>query len=89
MFDQTMDGRVFKCLTVVDEFTREGLLIRVDRRMGARAVRDALQQLFARHGAPKFVRSDNGGEFLAEVVALGCPRVLRDTRYATVSGRRC
>lgn len=78
VFDQTMDGRTLKCLTVVDEFTREGLLILVDRRLGARAVRDALQQLFARHGPPKFVRSDNGGEFLADVVAEALAEVGAD-----------
>lgn len=81
VFDQTMDGRPLKCLTVVDEFTREGLCIRVERRLGSRAVRDTLQALFDRHGAPQLLRSDNGPEFLAETIAKALEHVQAQAQF--------
>ena len=51
-------------LTVVDEYTRECHLIHVDRRIRATAVRDQLFRLIEQHGAPEYIRSDNGSEFI-------------------------
>jgi transposase InsO family protein len=68
-FDQTMDGRRLKLLCVEDEFTRECLLIRVERSIPAEAVVASLAQLVQGRGvAPAHLRSDNGGEFVAGAV---------------------
>jgi putative transposase len=61
-------GRKLKILTVVDEFTRQCLAVEVDRRMPAAAVCRVLLRLFAGHGTPQFVRSDNGPEFVAKAL---------------------
>ena len=66
--DSTSDGRKLRFLTVLDEYTREGLAIEVERSMGARQVREVLTELIKRRGAPEFVRSDNGSEFTAKLV---------------------
>jgi transposase InsO family protein len=65
LFDRTARGQTLKILTVLDEYTRECHAIRVDRRLDSSAVMDTLDELFRRHGAPAYVRSDNGGEFIA------------------------
>ena len=64
--EQTHDGRKFKILNVVDEFTRECLLCLVARRIRAIDVILALADLFLQKGIPKYIRSDNGPEFIAE-----------------------
>jgi putative transposase len=68
LFDRTERGQMLKLLTVVDEYTRECHAIRVERRLDSVAVIDTLAALVAEHGAPAYVRSDNGGEFIAERV---------------------
>lgn len=65
IYDTTADGRMLKCLTVSDEFTREGLAIRTARRLPAREVIAVLEKLVAEHGVPRYLRSDNGPEFIA------------------------
>jgi len=55
-------------LTAMDEFTREGLAIDVDTSTSAERVIGVLLQLVAAHGAPAYLRSDNGSEFAAVVV---------------------
>ncbi len=67
--DQTVnDGRAFKILTVVDEYTREPLLTFVSRRINSREVIRQLEGLFGVHGVPRHIRSDNGPEFIARAV---------------------
>jgi putative transposase len=66
--DRTHDGRKFRMLTVMDEFTREALAIRVARRLGSADVVDVLADLFILRGVPGHIRSDNGPEFVAEAV---------------------
>jgi len=68
MSDQTEDGRKLKLLTVLDEFTRESLAIEVGRSMRAKDVIAVLEYLFMVRGAPKFIRSDNGPEFIADKI---------------------
>lgn len=68
VMDQTSDGRRLKLLPVVDEFTRECLAIEVERRLTARDVVATLAYLVELRGAPAFVRSDNGPEFIAAAV---------------------
>jgi transposase InsO family protein len=57
-----------KVLTVVDEFTRVALAVHGAYSVSARTIKDALGELFAAHGAPAVMRSDNGGEFIASEV---------------------
>ncbi len=66
VFDWCDNGRQLKFLTVIDEFTREGLAIEVGHRMNSQGVWRVLQRLMRRRGAPAFVRSDNGPEFIAK-----------------------
>jgi len=46
-------------LNIIDEYTRECLAIRIDRRLNSTSVIDVLSDLFVMHGIPKFIRSDN------------------------------
>jgi len=66
--DRTHDGRKFRMLTIVDEYTRECLSIDVGRRLSSEDVLERLAELFVRRGAPRYIRSDNGGEFTAKRV---------------------
>jgi putative transposase len=66
--DQDIHGNVLRILTVMDEFTREGLAIDVDTTTSAARVIGVLTQLVAEHGAPDYLRSDNGSEFVAQAV---------------------
>ncbi len=66
--DRTHDGRPLKMLTVLDEYSRECLAIVVARRLKSDDVLEVLTELFAEHGPPAHIRSDNGPEFTAEVV---------------------
>jgi len=68
MEDATVDGRKLRILTVVDEFSRESVAIEVDRRMPSVRVIEVLKKVFAERGAPEYIRSDNGPEFIAEAV---------------------
>ena len=64
--DRLEDGRKIRLLVVIDEFTREYLAIEVSRSFTATQVVEVLRYLFAVRGAPKFIRSDNGPEFVAK-----------------------
>ena len=66
--DRTHDGRKFRMLNVIDEFTRECLAIRIGRRLRSTDVIDVLSDLFILRGAPGHVRSDNGPELVAKAV---------------------
>ena len=66
--DQTEDGRRLKLLVVLDEYTRENLTIEVARSLKAPDVIATLEYLFAVRGAPEYLRSDNGPEFVAEAI---------------------
>ena len=68
--DRTHDGRLFRTLNIIDEFTKEALVIRVDRKLNSTDVVDALTDLFILRGPPEFIRSDNGAEFIAKKVRL-------------------
>ena len=65
---RTHDGRRFRMLNIIDEFTRECLAIRIDRKLNSTDVIDALSDLFILRGVPGHVRSDNGPEFVAKAV---------------------
>jgi len=65
---RTDDGKVFRTLNILDEFSRECLTIRVRRKLNSTDVIDALTDLFILRGVPAFIRSDNGPEFIAQAV---------------------
>ena len=65
---RTSDGRAFRILTILDEYTRECLTIVVRRRISSQDVIDQLFHLFAFRGIPKHIRSDNGPEFTAKAI---------------------
>lgn len=66
--ETTQDGRRFRVLTVLDEYTRECLALVAARSITSSRVRAELARLIAQRGAPVNVRSDNGPEFIAEAV---------------------
>jgi putative transposase len=68
VFDRSANGQQLKCLTVIDEFTRECLAIDVAGSIGSGRVIEVLSQLVSVRGAPKYLRSDNGPEFVSRAV---------------------
>ena len=68
VFDACANGQQLKCLTVIDEFTRESLAIDVAGSIRSNRVIEVLAKLISVHGAPKYLRSDNGSEFLSRAI---------------------
>lgn len=68
VMDRTEDGRSFRMLTIIDEFSRRCLAIRTERRLDHELVLETLNDLFLRYGPPDHIRSDNGPEFTAQAV---------------------
>lgn len=66
MQDRLSRGSSIRLLTVLDEFTRQSLCIRVERRLNAKDVRLTLEVLFKDYAIPMYLRSDNGSEFIAQ-----------------------
>ncbi|MEO1542957.1 MAG: integrase core domain-containing protein, partial [Pseudomonadota bacterium] len=73
--DRLSNGRAYKMLTVLDEFTRQALAVTVRTRMGANDVLEVLYPLLLKHGSPEYIRSDNGPEFAAEAMQAWPRRV--------------
>lgn len=83
VFDRCANGQQLKCLTVTDEWTREGLAIEVDGRIRSARVIEVLARLVSERGAPLYLRSDNGPEFVSRallswIVAQGIDTALID-----------
>ena len=68
VFDACADGKQLKCLTVIDEWTRECLAIDVAGGIRSRRVIEVLARRIGLHGAPAFIRSDNGPEFVSAAI---------------------
>jgi len=66
--DQTIDGKRLRCLTVIDEYSRQCMMIEVNRSLTAVDVKRVLTTLFEMYGQPAHIRSDNGAEFTAKTV---------------------
>ncbi len=79
VFDRCANGQTLKCLTIVDEWLHECLAI--DVQSGIRSVRviEVLSRLISEHGAPRYLRSDNGPEFVSHAVL----RWLKDAKIET------
>jgi putative transposase len=78
--DATVRGGALKMLTILDEYTRECHVLRADRALRADEVLRWLEQAIAEHGAPEYLRSDNGPEFIAHCVQ----RWLRENQIKTI-----
>ncbi len=68
MEDKTYNGKKFRILNIIDEYSRECLLSYASRRITSREVVEFLSDLFCRMGLPEYIRSDNGSEFTAKRV---------------------
>lgn len=68
VFDTCANGQQLKCQTVVDEWTREALPIDIGKSIRSGRVIEVLARLVSTYGAPKYLRSDNGPEFVASAV---------------------
>jgi hypothetical protein len=68
VYDKLDNGRSYKMLTVLDEYTRQALAVTVRNQMRADDVLAALYPLLLRHGTPEYIHSDNGPEFIAQVM---------------------
>lgn len=79
--DRLSNGRKVQMLTVIDEFTRECLAIRVDYRLNSDDVLDVLSDLFLTHGMPDYIRSDNGSEFTAATLKEWLHKLKVKTSY--------
>jgi putative transposase len=81
VMDRTHDGKAFRMLTVIDEFTRESLAIVVNRKLKSDDVLQCLADLFVKNGPPDHIRSDNGAEFTANAVREWLGRIGVKTLY--------
>lgn len=81
--DCTHDGRKYRMLNVIEEFTHESLAIRIERRLRSTDVIDALYDLFILRGVPGHIRSDNAPEFIAKAVQDWIAAVGAKTAYIT------
>ncbi len=68
MVERTANGKAFRILNIIDEFTRECLRIKVDRKVSSQDVIDELFNVFTFRGIPEHIRLDNGPEFTARAV---------------------
>ncbi len=80
MMARTTEGRAFRILTIIDEYTRESLAILTQRRITSGDVIDQLFYLFVFRGTPEDIRSDNGPEFTLKAVR----RWLKDLEVTTL-----
>ena len=81
VFDACANGQQLKCLTVVDEFTRECLYIDVAGSIRSGRVIEVLERLISLHGSPRYLRSDNGPEFVSNRILNWLGETTIDTAY--------
>jgi len=81
VMDRTHDGKLFRMLCVVDEFTRECLAIRVERRLNTRIILEVLADLVLPHGPPEHICSDNRPEFIEKALRGWLGRLSVKTLY--------
>ena len=77
----THDGRSLRLLTLIDEYTRECLAIRVARRLGSQEVIETLADVMLVRGIPEYLRSDNGPEFVARELRKWLAKLGTGTLY--------
>lgn len=79
VYDACANGQQLKCLTVIDEHTRECLAIDVAGSIRSARVIEVLSRLVSEHGAPKYLRSDNGPEFVSKALLTWLVKANIDT----------
>ena len=79
--DRTVNGSPLKWLSIVDEYTRECLTLKVDRSITSEDAIDTLAELFAMRGVPEHIRSDNGPEFIAMAIRRWADQLGIETLY--------
>lgn len=80
-FDRTKSGTTLKWLSIVDEYTRECLALKVDRSITSEDVVNTLAELFAMRGVPQAIRSDNGPEFVSRAIQAWLEKLQIQTLY--------
>lgn len=81
IFDQTLEGKTLKILTLTDEFTRQSLALRVASTFTSVDVKVVLEEVIRDRGAPVFIRSDNGPEFIARDLGIWLTMQSIGTRF--------
>jgi len=81
--DRLANGRKYRCLTVIDEYTRKSLAIKVEKALKSEEVLETLSELFLTEGVPEYIRSDNGSEFTAQKVQDWLKKLNVKTAYIT------
>ena len=81
IFDRTSNGIPIKMLVVLDEYTRENIALEVSRKLKSHDVIMVLDELTAIRGAPENIRSDNGIEFISDVMKEWCKESETNTLY--------
>ena len=81
VFDACANGQQLKCLTVIDEYTRECLAIDVAGGIRSARVIEVLSKLVSVHGAPRYLRSDNGPEFVSRAILRWLTQANIDTAF--------
>ncbi len=79
--DRTHDGKAFRILNIIDEYSRECLCTKVGRSLRVEDVLEVLTGLFCRNGIPEYIRSDNGAEFTAHKVRNWLEQLAVQTMY--------
>jgi len=82
VYDACANGQQLKCLTIVDEHTRESLAIDVAGSIRSGRVIEVLSRLVSEHGAPRYLRSDNGPEFVSKAVLKWLAETNIDTAHS-------
>ncbi len=78
---RTAEGRPVRLLTMMDEYTRECLAGRAERKLSSEEVMETLANLFVRRGLPRYLRSDNGPEFVARTLRAWLERLEAQSLY--------
>jgi putative transposase len=81
VFDACANGQQLKCLTVIDEYTRECPAIDVASGICSARVIEVLSKLVSVHGAPRYLRSDNGPEFVSKAILRWLTQANIDTAF--------
>ena len=81
VFDACANGQQLKCLAVIDEYTREALAIDVAGSIRSTRVIEVLSRLVTVHGAPRYLRSDNGPEFVSRAIPKWLTEANIDTAF--------
>jgi len=81
VYDRLFNGKRIRMLTVIDEYSRKCLAIRVERSLKSDDVLDVISTLFITEGLPAYIRSDNGSEFTAKALRQWIHKLGVQTAY--------